>query len=127
MFLLFLKSYWKQLVVGIALSLLLYTGYHKVYSIGYSAATAEYVKKTKDYEDKLDKRIANIEANSAALLEGANKDKAALSKDLSNILNTIKGKPLYILEEGKCKPAPILVDTYNETIKRINKEDIWAD
>ncbi len=120
-FLLFLKSYWKQIAGAAALALVLYLGYHKIYSIGYNKATAECAQRVKEYEEKIDGRIKSIENSSSALIEQSALADAARKKDYAAILFTIKGKPLYVIEQGKCKPSPDFVKAYNEGIERSNK------
>ncbi len=117
---LFLKSYWKQLIGGLLLAILLYTGYHKIYTIGYDAANIECVERMKDYQDKLDARIKNIEDNSVALIAGANADKLVITQGLNELKLNIKNKPLYTIVEGKCKPTDLLIDTLNNGIDKAN-------
>lgn len=124
---LFFKNYWKQMIAAVIITMTCYLVYHKIYSIGFDAANVECAARMKSYEDKLDKRIANIENNSTILIETANQDKLALRKDYANILATIKGKPLYIIEQGKCKPANLLIDSYNEGIKKANEVEVWQE
>ncbi len=117
-----LLKYWKHIAIAIALLVVLSTVYNKVYNDGYTKAAAECAIKMKEYEDKLDKRIATIEANSTKLVEQSDANQEALKKDYASILLTIKGKPLYTVVAGKCAPTKDFVDVYNKAIDRANEK-----
>lgn len=119
----FLKSYWKQILGTIILLTAIYAAYSKVYNLGYSAANAECAKVVKKYELELDKRIAVLESASNVLVVEAIESRKALKKDFSTILNSIKNKPLYVVkQDGKCAPSEDLIRVYNDAVNRANQQ-----
>jgi uncharacterized protein (UPF0276 family) len=118
--LLFLKSYWKQVAGAIALATCLYLGYYKIYDIGYAAANVECAARIKQFEEGLDKRIANIENTSGLILDQTTAANITRKKDFVDILASIKNKPLYTIEQGKCKPSTDFIDAYNKGIEEAN-------
>lgn len=119
--LLFLKNYWKHIVIAIAILTVTILAYNKVYSIGYSAASAECAEKMKEYVDKLDSRIAGLEEASNTLVTEAIESRKSIKKDFNAILASVKNKPLYKIEQGKCAPSEDLIRVYNEAVDRANK------
>ena len=88
--------------------------------MGYNAASVECAEKMKEYEAKLDKRISGLEDASNTLIVEALESRKVLKKDFNTILLSIKNKPLYTIEQGKCTPSPDLIRAYNEAINRAN-------
>jgi flagellar capping protein FliD len=117
----FLKSFWKEIFVVLLVSGILYTGYYKVKHIGYKEAAEECAQKSKEYNDKLDKLIDKISENSELLIASSEASSASLKKDFGTILTTIRNKPLYVIEQGKCTPSKDFVDAYNEAVDRVNQ------
>jgi hypothetical protein len=127
-FLMILKKYWKHVLIVVVLLVLSWMAYSKIYNIGFEAANIacekriqEYSAKMKEYEDNLDKRIAGLEEASNILVTEAIESRKVIKKDFSVILASIKGKPLYIIEQGKCSPSTDFVRAYNESVERANK------
>jgi hypothetical protein len=120
----FIGNYWKQLILIVAISTLAYTTYHRIKTIGYNegfkTANTECIKKNKEFTDKLDTLIVTIENNSSKLVSESVEARKVLKKDISTILLTIKNKPLYIIEQGQCKPSDDFINAYNQAVDRIN-------
>lgn len=117
-----LLAYWKQIVIAIILGGLGFLGYQHVYHIGYEAASVKYEKQIKDYNDRLNTRITNLEDRSTVLIEQTLLGNQATKLDLANLLKTLKGKPLYTIDnKGMCQLSPDFIKTYNDGIKKVNK------
>lgn len=122
--LMFLKSYWKQLVIILVISIAAYFIYNKVYTAGYNAAAVVYAKKMEEYNIKLDGRIAGLEEASNVLVTEAIESRKSIKKDFNTILASIKNKPLYVVNNvtGECAPSADLVRVYNEAVDRANQK-----
>lgn len=122
--LMFLKSYWKQLLIIVVVSIAAYFVYNKIYTLGYNTAAAECAEKMKEYTEKLDSRIAGLEEASNTLVTEAIESRKVIRKDFSTILASIKNKPLYVVNNvtGECAPSVDLVRVYNEAVDRANKK-----
>lgn len=117
-----LLLYWRHILVVAALTAAGWLGYHKIYSIGYDAASAKYEKQIAEYNNKLDKRINVLESSSTVLIEQLLIGNQGTKNDLANILKTIKGKPLYTIDtKGQCKLSDDFIKAYNDGIGRVNK------
>lgn len=117
-----LLKYWKELVAIFAIVGGLAFAYYHVEQTGYNRAVVVYEKKIQDYNDKLDRRIDNIEKNSDALVMNAINSKDQYSKEFKAILAAAKGKPTYIVQNGNCLPSQDFVNTYNAAIRKANEK-----
>ncbi len=118
----FLLLYWRHLLVVAALTAGGWLGYHKIYNIGYDAASQKYEKQIAEYNTKLNKRIDILESSSTVLIEQLLVGNQGTKNDLANILKTIKGKPLYTIDpKGQCKLSDDFIKAYNDGIGRVNK------
>lgn len=118
---LFLK-YWKQIAAVSAICFILIFGYLQAYDKGYSNAKAKYEREIELYNKKIDKQIDRIESKSTVLIEQLLLSNQSTGKDLANIMDLIKEKPLYIVDTtGKCKLSPDFIKTFNAGVARVNK------
>jgi hypothetical protein len=120
--LLLFKKYWKQLIVIAAIVIAAITGYMSIKNIGYREASAECTERMAEFNNSLKEVITVIEKNSSTLVKQSEESNLILKKDISNILSTIKNKPLYIIKDGKCSPSVDFVEGYNQIIDRVNKK-----
>lgn len=118
---LFLLSYWKQLLGGFLLVSVLYFGYYEVKQIGYREATVEYQEQLKAYNARLDAHIKTLEENSTTLATEISKHNVRITKGIAEILETSKGKPPYVIIDGKCAPSDNFIATYNSLIRKANE------
>lgn len=119
--LMFFKTFWREAIVVLLVSGILYTGYYKVKDIGYKQANLECSQRMTEFNNSLDKLIVAIETNSTALIKESVESRVILKKDISNILSTIRNKPLFVIDQGKCMPSENFIDTYNQVIDRVNQ------
>lgn len=122
-----LQKYWKHILIVIVFLTVLIVTYSKIYNKGFDAANIvcekriqEYTQKMTEYEKALDNRIAIIEEASSVLITEAIESRKNIKKDFNVILQSIKNKPLYVIEQGKCAPSPDLIKAYNDAISRVN-------
>lgn len=121
--LMFLKSYWKHILIVVVLAAASYFIYNKIYTIGYNKAATECAEKMKEYTDKLDKRISGLEEASNTLVLEAVESRKIAKKDFNAIMASIKNKPLYVVKpSGECAPSADLVRIYNEAVDRANQK-----
>lgn len=128
LFLFFLRSYWKHILIVVVVIAISAFMYKKVYNIGYSAANVECAEKIALYEQKmtlyktaLDDRIKLLEETAITLVNESLDARKSLKKDYSTILATVKNKPLTVIEKDNCKPSPDFIRVYNEAVNRANK------
>lgn len=119
---LFLRSYWKQLVGAIALAIACWFVYHHIYESGYKAASVVYEARIKDYNDKLDKRIGNLEGDSHVLVSAAASQAETRTQELSAITALAKKKVLFTVKGDKCTPSQDFLNSYNALITRGNQK-----
>jgi hypothetical protein len=126
--LLFLKSYWKHIIIVIVLASASYYVYHKIYARGYAVASAEcsiriadYEKKMKVYQDAMDARIAVLQDASNVLVKEAIDSRVTRKAEITAILAAVKGKPMYVVKENKCAPSPEFINAYNAAVEKVNR------
>src|SRR5574343_652020 len=103
-FLMLLKSYWKHILIALVIIFVSYFVYNKIYNIEYSDANAKCAEKMQAYVEKLDARIAGLKEASNTLVTEAIESRKIIKKDFNTILASVKNKPLYKIEQGKCAP-----------------------
>jgi DNA/RNA endonuclease G (NUC1) len=120
--LMFLKSYWKHVVVIAAVASASFMAYSYIYNRGFDAANKDCEERIQKYNDDLKARIKDLENTSIVLsMENEARDKAR-KKDLEKLLVLIKDKPLTIIKEGNCVPSEAFVETFNSAIDKVNKK-----
>jgi hypothetical protein len=111
-----LIKFWKE---GLLALLILSTSallYNKIYSRAELETSKKYVQQFKEYSDKLESRIGNIQ-DSSYILSTRNEEQAVvLDKKLAAILVASRGKVMYEVKEGKCTLSPNFLDSYNQLI-----------
>lgn len=94
---------------------------HTGYTEGYGVAEAKYELIIKDYNQKIQDKLTNIESTSNTLAEDSRKSSEALSKDVTAILVNTKGKTLTIIKNGECIPSETFSNTFREINVRTNQ------
>jgi hypothetical protein len=111
--LVFLKSYWKHIMVIAAIAGVSFMAYNHIYNIGYTAANTACEKRIKVYVDELKDRINSLETASYVVSKEIAERDTLRKKDLDKLLILTKNKPLTIIKEGNCNPS----DTFIEKMK----------
>ena len=118
---LFLKLYWKQLLLVLVVVGSVLFIYDKGSTDGYAKAEAKYTQMINEQNIKISDKISNIEANSNILVTESRASNATLTKDVKGILLGVKGKTLTIVKDGGCTPSQTFSDTFNSVNKRVNQ------
>lgn len=118
---LLLKNYWKHILICISIVLASYFIYNKIYDIGYRSAAVEYTKIIDEYKANQIKRIDTLVATSDQLVLQLLNNNKQRQIDFTNILSSIKNKPMYTIEQGVCKPSEDYINLFNESVNRANK------
>lgn len=120
------KKYWKHIVLVVAVSVAGYMLYDKVrtdgYNSGFTEANIACEKRMNEYKKDLADRIASLENTSSKLADTNDALMLALKSDYKKILKSIEGKPLYVVEQGVCKPSPDAVNAINEAVEKANRK-----
>jgi hypothetical protein len=121
--LIILKAFWKEILVGVAVSFILYQAYGWAYDHGYKKAENHYISVIKEREDARDEKITQIEVSSTKLLELTLVNSDKVSKDIRGI-KLPDNKPLTIItKDGKdCVPSTDYVQAYNAAINKANSK-----
>lgn len=112
----------KYILVALALGLLTWLAYDKVYSIGYNTSEKKYTEYIASLEKVRDKREAEIELLSNLLESDSAKDKLVFDKRIDTLLAEFRksSKPVTIITEGKCAPSSEYLKTWNDMINEAN-------
>jgi Tfp pilus assembly protein PilE len=115
-----------KIIVGIiiiaVLSLLGYHSYNVVLERGKQEARLECQQEKQKYELEVKQKIQDLEiALEQTAMEGERK-KQQLGKTIKEIKSKLKQQPITIIENGKCIPAVIFLDSINEAISKANSK-----
>lgn len=117
--------YIKWIIAAMLAALLsggIYLAEQKVESWGYAKAEEKYQKVIRKYETETDKRISDIIQQSNTLVLQSEIHTELLTKGVSDILKSTKGKVLTVIKNGECVPAPVFSDSFTDINKRVNAE-----
>lgn len=122
MTLLFLKKFWKELLLAVALIFVGYMVYDKIYERGFEKSQQEHRDYVKKYSEDLDIRIDKLEQLSANIVEQNMIAAQNRDDDLKKILKAAAQKSLVVYKDGKCTPSQEFLDSYNSIINRANSK-----
>ncbi len=95
-------------------------GYRTAYNHGKLAAHEACIAETEHLVKQIHERITQVESNLDKLADVATVQQERLSKDIQQILERVKAKPITVIKNGKCVPSQNFVEGLNEAIRRAN-------
>jgi len=110
------------LITAVILATGFYHTYKKAYSIGYQQAQVECVEAKQQLQEQLQEKITSLEQSLSQTQAKANERQNKLGKDISNITRQLKNQPITIVENGKCLPSEVFIDSINQAILRANEK-----
>ncbi len=110
--LIFLKYYWKQIFLVLAIAAVLGTAYKVVYDRGYKDADTHWQEIQASQEAFRDKQIESIRQLSVTGIEQTLLNNATLAKEIRLLAQT--NKPLTSVP---CEPTPDFIGAYNAVLK----------
>jgi hypothetical protein len=124
----FLKSYWKHILITVVLLGAFWFAYSKIYNRGFEAANIacekriqEYSQKMTEYKEAMDSRIALLEEASSVLAQEAIDSRKVTKTEFIKIITKYKDKPMFVINEAKCEPSLDFIKAYNEAVDKANK------
>jgi len=115
----------KAIIAGViiaALSLLAYYGYNSVLEQGKQQARLECQEERQKYELEVKQKIQDLETALEQTAAEGERKKQELGKTIRDIKSKLKTQPITIIENGKCIPAVIFLDSINEAISKANNK-----
>ena len=116
-----LLKYLPKILLGLLISLAVFTGYHKIKSIGYNEAKAEQALVDKAHLELITSKIDSIELLATSIANNNRSTNTRLITDIAILVKNAKGKPLTIIKNGKCLPSQVFSDSFTEITKRTNQ------
>lgn len=115
-----LRNNWKQIIIGIAILGVVYTGYNWVWDRGYNTANTKWQEVVQKQADERAARIEELTGYAKTNLEQSLISSEKVQKDLLEIKRNFKGKPATVIVGKDCVPSSDFVQTYNQAINRGN-------
>lgn len=115
----FLLKFWREIALAVALLGLGFMVYNHIYDLGAQAATVQYQKEWKEYQQTLTDKIDNIEKNSNELVSRRIAKDGVTKKEIELIISKSLKAPL--VDPVACVLTPGFANSYNEIIDRANK------
>lgn len=122
MIILFIKKFWRELLLAAALFFAGYMVYDKIYERGFEKAQKEHVDYVKNYTKAIDEKIDRLETLSRDLYAALEIADTNRKQDLQKIIKAASKGPLTIYKDGKCTPSEEFLDSYNSVINRANSK-----
>jgi hypothetical protein len=108
--------------VIVILSSLAYVGYHHVLDKGRAEAKLECQQEKAKYEAELQQKIKDLELALTETAQASELKQQELGKTIKDIKSRLKNQPVTILENGRCVPTIIFIDSINQAISKANRE-----
>jgi ABC-type iron transport system FetAB ATPase subunit len=109
-------------IVLAGLALLGYYGYNSILEHGKQQARIECLEEKQKYELEVKQKIQDLEIALQQTAEQGERKKQELGKTIRDIKSKLKEQPITIIENGKCIPAVIFLDSINEAIFKANQQ-----
>jgi len=115
----------KVIISALILAIVLilgYFGYKTVYNRGVEQAKLECEQQRQKYEQQVAEKIQTLENALEQTAKQSETKKQQLNKTIREIKSKLNTQPITIIENGKCVPAVIFLDSINEAISRANQK-----
>jgi ABC-type iron transport system FetAB ATPase subunit len=110
------------IVVLTAILITSYFGYKTVYNRGVEQAKLECDQQRQKYELEITEKIQNLESALQQTAEQSERKKQQLTNTIREIKSKLNTQPTTIIENGKCMPSVIFLDSINEAISKANQK-----
>ena len=117
----FALKYAKEIFFCIAIAALFGYVWYNGYNKGHTVASKAYKELIDEQNNLISKKVNSLELLSNQLVMKSEKDKQDIQADMANILTSVKNKPAYIIQDGKCKPSKDYINAINAATERANK------
>lgn len=114
-----LLKFWREIALAVALLGLGFMVYNHIYDRGAQAATEQYQKEWKDYQQTVSDKIDRIETMSNELVSRRVAKDGLTKKEVEAIVSKYAKIPL--VDPVACVLTPGFANSYNEIIDRANK------
>jgi len=112
-------KFWREIALAVALLGLGYMVYNHIYERGAQAATEQYQKEWKDYQQTITDKIDTIERNSNELVARRVAKDGVTKKEIEQVIAKSLKAP--VVDPVACRLTPNFAESYNEIIDRANK------
>jgi hypothetical protein len=96
--------------------------YNKVYNRGYEQAHLACEQAKQELQQQLQQKITTLEQNLSETQARASEQQDRLGKDIGKISKLLKNQPVTVIENGRCLPSEVFVDSINQAILRANQK-----
>jgi predicted negative regulator of RcsB-dependent stress response len=126
MFLVFLKSFWKEIAVVIAVAVLVGGIYYQGYEHGQRSCQEDWNKEKAEQIDAINKRVDEIKTTSDTIAINQEVNNKKVGESLDAVIARLKVKPApgsttnVFTTVKDCKPSDTYVETWNEISKKAN-------
>jgi len=113
----FLKSFWKEIAIVIAVVLVYGWIYQKGYSNGKEACEQAHLESDQARDAAINERIDKLASGSTKIANETKKSAGNINKQIEELLINLrkdpKSGPLVIIKDGNCVPDKTFVDAIN--------------
>jgi len=115
-----------KIIIGVLIFAVLmavgYYGYNTVLERGRQQARLECQEEKQKYEMEVKQKIQDLETALQQTAAEGERKKQQLGKTIKEIKSKLNTQPVTIIENGKCMPSVIFLDSINEAISRANQQ-----
>jgi len=122
----FLKSFWKEIAVVLAIIVLVGGIYYQGYEHGQQSCKADWDKEKAEQIEAINKRVDEIKTTSDTIAENQEINSKKVNESLDAVIARLRAKPApgsttnVFTTVKDCKPSDTYVETWNEISKKAN-------
>jgi ABC-type iron transport system FetAB ATPase subunit len=109
-------------IIIAVIAILSYFAYSAVYNRGMEQAKLECQQEKQKYELQVKQKIQDLETALQQTAIESERKKQELGKTIKDIKSKLSAQPITVIENGKCIPAVIFLDSINQAISKANQQ-----
>jgi len=111
-----------SIIVLVALTISGFFVYNYIYNRGYEQAHLACEQEKQELQQQLQAKITKLEQSLSETQARASEQQDRLGRDIGKISKLLKNQPVTIIENGRCLPSEVFVDSINQAILRANQK-----
>ena len=111
-----------SIVICVGLAIAGFFIYNYIYNRGYEQAHLACEQEKQELQQQLQQKITTLEQSLSETQSRANEQQDRLGRDIGKINKLLKNQPVTVIENGKCLPSEVFVDSINQAILRANEK-----
>jgi uncharacterized protein YlxW (UPF0749 family) len=111
-----------SIIMCVSLAIAGFFAYNYIYNRGYEQAHLACEQAKQELQQQLQQKITTLEQSLSETQARASEQQDRLGRDIGKISKLLKNQPVTVIENGRCLPSEVFVDSINQAILRANEK-----